>query len=260
MNEPSAELSAEPTVITWVGHSTILIDAGGFRILTDPLLTKRVAHLRRRRPVPFLGDIAPVDVVLISHVHMDHLHRPSLKRMKGAPQLVCPVGAEPLLKNLGFEQLSSVDPGDELDIDPARVSVTFADHKGGRGPHSRVATNPVGYVIEVGGHRLYFPGDTDIFDGMAELAPIDVAFLPIWGWGPSIGTGHLNPERAVEAAGLLQADRVVPIHWGTYSPENGRGTPTWLNQPPSEFVRAMDIADSDFKLCLIEPGGQIELN
>ena len=73
-------------------------------------------------------------------------------------------------------------------------------------------------MIEGDGRRVYFAGDTDIFDGMADLAPVDVALLPIWGWGPTMGPGHMDPARAAQAAALLQARLAIPIHWGTYYP------------------------------------------
>src|SRR4051794_38358251 len=100
--ETTVPLSTDPTVgpmsLTWVGHATVLIEVAGHRILTDPILTRRVAHLRRRRPVP---QLEPVDTVLISHVHMDHLHVPSLRRVAPGAALVVPRGARSLVDGLG---------------------------------------------------------------------------------------------------------------------------------------------------------------
>ena len=91
-------------------------------------------------------------------------------------------------------------------------------HSGRRGPHTRIAVDAVGYVLRSDDGSVYFPGDTDLFRGMEALDAIDVALLPIGGWGQSVGEGHLDPARAVRATELVQPRMVVPIHWGTYSP------------------------------------------
>jgi L-ascorbate metabolism protein UlaG (beta-lactamase superfamily) len=261
MNESGPTAGPPRIEVTWIGHSTVLIDVGGYRILTDPLLTRRVAHLRRRRPLPDLDQIDPVDLVLLSHVHMDHLHRPSLRRLASGPAVVCPRGADGLLDGLKFASTSTVEPGDQLDFGPITLSVTRAEHKGTRGPHSRVAVMPVGYVIESAGRRIYFPGDTDLFDEMTAIAPVDLALLPIWGWGPTIGTGHLDPRRAVEAAERLQANQFLPIHWGTYAPEDARrAAPEWLDKPIADLSEEVARSKPESELCIVEPGGSLDIS
>ena len=108
-----------------------------------------------------------------------------------------------------------------------------------------MTARPVGYVVNGAGRRFYFPGDTDLFDEMADLGDIDVALLPIWGWGSTLGVGHLDPTRAATATGLIRPSIVVPIHWGTYAPEDGRRQlPTWFEQPPEQFEQALTDARS----------------
>lgn len=245
--------------VTWIGHATAAIDVAGHRVLTDPLLTNRVAHLRRSRPVPD-DAVDDVDTILLSHVHLDHLHLPSLKRLRPSAHVLTPRGSGKLLTRAGFTDVTEVDPGDRLTGGPIEVRVVPAEHKHGRGPHSRVQAPPVGYVVEGGGHRVYFPGDTDLFDEMAELGPIDVALLPIWGWGPSLGTGHLNPDRAATATRIIRPELVVPIHWGTYRPENGRRrSPDWFHTPPSDFEHHLDRIDEADRLRVLEPGDRLQL-
>lgn len=224
--------------LLWVGHATAVLDIGGFRVLTDPLLRRRVAHLRRRHPVPRPSP-EPIGLVLISHAHMDHLHLPSLRTLDGDVPVVAPRGTRSLLRRAGFHHVIEVEEGDEIAVGPATISVVHARHPSGRGPHSRVDADPVGYLVDVGGHRTYFAGDTDLFDDMHGLGPVDLALLPIWGWGPSIGAGHLDPERAVEAVDRIDPRVVVPIHWGTYAPEDLRRSPAWLDAPAREFARLM---------------------
>ena len=105
------------------------------------------------------------------------------------------------------------------------------------------------------GRRVYFPGDTDPFDGMADFGDIDVAFLPIWGWGSTLGEGHLNPQRAAAATSLVKPELLVPIHWGTYASEDGqRRLPRWFDTPPTELRTELDAIDELHRLGLVEPG------
>jgi L-ascorbate metabolism protein UlaG (beta-lactamase superfamily) len=245
--------------VHWIGHATALIEVGGHRILTDPLLTRRVAHLRRRRELP-TPDVADVDTVLLSHAHLDHLHLPSLRRVHPDTRVITPVGTGRLLRAAGFTDVTEVRVGDTVHLDGLSVTaeVVPAAHKHGRGPHSRVSAPPVGYVVSGEGHRVYFPGDTDLFAGMAALEDIDVALLPIWGWGSSLGVGHLDPTRAATATELIQPGLVVPIHWGTYAPEDGRRhLPSWFETPPDLFATALADADLSSRLHLLQPGESV---
>jgi L-ascorbate metabolism protein UlaG (beta-lactamase superfamily) len=215
-------VSGPPVAITWVGHASVLIEVDGYRLLTDPALTPRLAHLVRR--VGPVAPIGPVDAVLISHLHMDHLHRPSLRRVAPGARIVAPSGAAPLLGGVGAQGVDEVVPGDRLRLDgrdgrtAVEVEVVHAEHGSGRGPHSRLRAQPVGFLIRAGGATIYFAGDTGLFGDMAGLGPVDVALLPIWGWGPSLGPGHLDPAGGARATRLVDPRTVVPIHWGTYSP------------------------------------------
>jgi L-ascorbate metabolism protein UlaG (beta-lactamase superfamily) len=247
--------------ITWVGHATTLVEVDGFQLITDPILTSRVAHLRRRVE---LGDIPPLEAVLISHLHMDHLHLRSLKQVAAGTQLVCPSGAASLMRSLRAAAVVEVVAGDVLTLRPEgrtpaiTATVVPADHSNQRGPHSRLVAEPVGYVIRCGDRSVYFAGDTDLFDGMAQLGPIDVALIPIWGWGPTLGERHLNPRSAAAAVQVINPRRVVPIHWGTYSPIRPRpGSPTWLENPLGEFERELAAVELGDRLVALRPGGHM---
>ena len=258
-------MDGRPTEVTWVGHSTVVIEAEGSRVITDPLLTKRVAHLRRRRPLPS-PDHADVDVALLSHIHLDHLHLPSIRQLRPDTAFVVPRNAAPLLRKAGFDDVTEVVEGDVLEAGPLRIEVVHAEHKAGRGPHTKLTASPVGYIVDTDrsgdhqGARVYFPGDTDLFDDMDTFADVDLALLPIWGWGSTLGTGHLNPERAAVASQLMDPGLVVPIHWGTYAPEDGRrGLPTWFTDAPDLFAEAMAATGQSDRLRIISPGDTITL-
>ncbi len=243
--------------ITWVGHATVRFDIDGYRMITDPVLTRRVAHLRRRRPLPD-SSVADVDLVLLSHAHMDHLHLPSLRLLRPTTQVIAAAGSGPLLRKAGFDDVTEVTVGDRLDRGPVTVEVVPAAHKSGRGPHTRVEAKPVGYVIDTGNRRFYFAGDTDLFAEMSDLRAIDVALLPIWGWGPNIGGGHLDPARAAEATRLIRPRIVVPMHWGTYAPEDGRRRPPrWLEDPMAYFSDELTKIGERGRLHVLEPGGSL---
>jgi L-ascorbate metabolism protein UlaG (beta-lactamase superfamily) len=242
-----------PLELRWLGHATVAVTLDGIRFMTDPALTPRLAHLRRRHPVD--AAMVRADVVLISHVHMDHLHVPSLRLLGPDVAVIAPHGAAAFLSRRGFRGAREVRAGDRLDIGTVAIEVVPAVHPPRRGPHSRLSAPAVGYVLRGSEGAVYFPGDTDLFPGMADLGPVDVALLPIAGWGPTLGEGHLNPDRATEATDLLLPRFVVPIHWGTYSRVRLRsGPPAWLHTPAEEFRAQMTGRGHGDRLRLLEPG------
>ena len=205
----------KPGRLTWLGHSCAVIQLDDLLIVTDPVLRDRIFHLRRKEVVDPAG-LDGVDAILVSHIHHDHLDLRSLDRLDLSAQVLVPAGAGGLLRRSGFRSVREVVPGDEVDIGAVRVRVTHAEHASA----FRVGTgrtHPVGYVI-AGTRTVYFAGDTDLFEGMGALGRIDVALLPVAGWGPRLAAGHLDPTRAVEALELIEPRLAIPIHWGTYAP------------------------------------------
>ena len=224
--------------LTFLGHATMLIEIAGTRILTDPLVFERLLILRRVGSRLDPGLHRDLDAVLISHLHVDHLHVRSLLQIGRETRVIMPAGGERLLVEHGFTRVEGVRPGDTVAVGPVRVTATFADHDGRRPPFGPAAP-ALGFLLEEGLTRVYFAGDTDVFPAMTDLAPdLDVAMLPVWGWGPRLGHGHMNPRRAAEALRLLLPRYAVPIHWGTLWPMGmGRVVPGRLTDPPREFAR-----------------------
>jgi L-ascorbate metabolism protein UlaG (beta-lactamase superfamily) len=244
--------------IEYVGHATVLVDLDGVRLLTDPLLRNRVAHLRRLAPVPARTGRG-VDAVLISHAHYDHLDLPSLEKLGKKLPVVVPRGLGGLLRKRRFESVLEVEVGETLAIGSLRIRAVHADHDGSRGPFGASA-DPVGYVIS-GSKSVYFAGDTDLFDEMAELGPVDVALVPIWGWGPGLGSGHLDPARAAEAVARIRPALAIPIHWGTYYPIHLGLTraPGFVGVPPLEFLAALKERVPDVEVRVLQVGEGVEL-
>jgi L-ascorbate metabolism protein UlaG (beta-lactamase superfamily) len=237
----------------------VLLELGGVRLLTDPVLSSRLLHLRRQGPAPEVP--RELDAVLISHMHLDHLHLPSLRSIGRGSPLVVARGAGRFLTRAGFSDVTEIGVGESRAVGEALVSATEALHNGRRRPFGGPAAKPVGFLIEAGGKRVYFAGDTDLFAGMSDLAAdLDVALLPVWGWGPSLGPGHLDPASAARAVALLHPRLAVPIHWGTFFPlGQARRRPELLRDPPHDFAaRARELAP-DVEVRVLEPGGACPL-
>jgi L-ascorbate metabolism protein UlaG (beta-lactamase superfamily) len=245
--------------VTYLGHSTVLVVMGDTRILTDPVLYDRVTILRRAvSPLP-ANLYADIDGVVISHLHHDHLDLPSLRLLGQAVPLVVPRGARGFLARHGFANVTELSPGDQAEIGSVRVTATPARHSGYRLPLGPRA-EAIGYLLDEGTERVYFAGDTDRFDEMAGLHDIDLALLPVWGWGPRLGSGHMDPARAAEALRLLRPTAAVPIHWGTLWPLGlGRVTPHRLQQPPLEFARRAALAAPDVLVYTTPPGQTVPI-
>jgi L-ascorbate metabolism protein UlaG (beta-lactamase superfamily) len=233
----------------------VQLEIGGLVVLTDPALTPRLAHLRRHHRVD-AATISPPDVILISHVHIDHLHQPSMQMFGRDTTVFAPAGAEPLLARWGFRNVHPTRAGDTHQLGPVTVETVPAVHPRRRGPHSRIAADPVGFVLRAADVAVYSAGDTDLFDEMGTWDPIDVALLPIWGWGSTLGDGHLDPRTAADATTLIDPAVVVPVHWGTYSPI-GLRRPSWLEVPAHRFRVELDARGAADALRLLAPGASL---
>jgi L-ascorbate metabolism protein UlaG (beta-lactamase superfamily) len=245
--------------LTWLGHATVVLEIGGARLITDPLLRARLAHLRRVGPRPDADASAALDAVLISHLHFDHLDVPSLRAIGESAQILAPRGAGRFLRGHGFESVTELTTGDTVMVGEAAVTAIPATHDGRRHPLGREAET-IGFEI-AGEHRVYFAGDTDLFAGMSAFGGrFDTALLPVWGWGPSLGPGHLDPEGAAQAAALLRPQVVVPIHWGTFFPAGlHRVLGRHLVEPPVTFERAVARLAPEIEVRVLAPGGSLEL-
>jgi L-ascorbate metabolism protein UlaG (beta-lactamase superfamily) len=198
--------------LTWLGHSTVVIDLKGTRVITDPVLRGRIWHLRRDAVVAPTA-IGHLDAILVSHTHYDHLDLGSLVRLDRNLPVVVPRGVGALMRRRGFVRAVELDVGEELAVGAIRIRATHAEHESSRGPLSPSVPS-LGYVVE-GGSRIYFAGDTELFPEMRHIWPGDVALLPVAGWGPRLGAGPLDPAGAAEALRLLHPTVALPIHWGT---------------------------------------------
>jgi L-ascorbate metabolism protein UlaG (beta-lactamase superfamily) len=252
-----------PVEITWWGHATCTVEDSDTRVLTDPLFARRLAHLRRRRGALPPPQACRADVAVVSHLHADHLHIPSLARLAPGTLLLVPRGARravPGLRRLTHLKVSEVAPGDETRVGDLVVRVVPARHDGRRlpiGPHRSPA---LGYVVQ-GEAQTYFAGDTGLFDDMAkEVGAVDVALLPVGGWGPYLGEGHLDAGRAAEALVRLGPRSAVPVHYGTYWPIGMDAVrPHEFHAPGDEFARLATERAPEVEVHLLGHGERVRL-
>jgi len=246
--------------VAYLGHATVLIELDGTKLLTDPLLRRRVTHLRRADD-PRTEGLDEVDAVLISHAHHDHLHLRSLRLLDRSTQIVVPKGLRRLVRLGRFGSVTEVNEGDVVEIGLLSVRATHAEHAGTRQPGWWWLKAPaLGYAIE-GSQKIYFAGDTDLFEEMEGLVPdLDVALLPIWGWGPSLGRGlHLDPRKAAEALRLLRPRIAIPIHWGTYRPLHLGARARFLSAPAEDFAREAAALAPEVDVRVLQPGERLSL-
>jgi L-ascorbate metabolism protein UlaG (beta-lactamase superfamily) len=230
----------------------VLIEHGGVRLLTDPVLRRRVLHLRRHPPLPVA--LPSVDAVLLSHLHFDHLDLPSLRALDPGTLILAPRGAGGFLLKAGLRRVEELTAGDRADVGGVIVNATPAEHDAGRRPFGPRA-QPLGF-ISAAEHSVYFAGDTDLFAGLEELPRVDVALLPVAGWGRKLGPGHLDPARAARAAALLRPRIAVPIHWGTlYAGRRG----SWFTDPPRAFAAQVAERAGGVAVRVLAPGQSFEL-
>lgn len=242
--------SEDVVTLTWIGHATFLIQVGGLNLLTDPIWSDRATPLRlvgpkrRIKPAVRFEDLPPIDLVLQSHDHYDHLDDLTVCRLEatnpGAHWIV-PLGLTPFLRRRGVHEITELDWWQETTVGPLTIGCTPAQHFSGRTPWTRNRTLWCGWSIRTASRRVFFAGDTGYHPVFADIAvrfgPFDVALLPIGAYDPRwfMKPVHMDPEEAVQAVRDLAgiggggggAPRFIPMHWGTF-----KLTDEPLDEPP----------------------------
>jgi len=215
---------------TWLGHSTVLLELDGRRVLTDPVFGKRASPIgfvgpKRFHPVPVeLTELPPIDVVLLSHDHFDHLDRPTMIALaKTGVPVVTALGVGVHLEKYGFAaaQVTELDWGESARVGGVDFIATPAQHFSGRSLTTRNKTLWASWVIRGANHSVFFSGDSGLTPQFAEIGaaygPFDLVMLEIGAYHPSWGTIHLGPANALEAFAMLGSGTLLPVHWGTFS-------------------------------------------
>ncbi len=215
--------------ITFIGHASFLLQLGGLNFLVDPIFAHWLVLIHRlRRPGVRVKDLPPIDAVLLTHAHMDHLNFPSLRRivrhtrkLRGRPPLVfVPPGVEDLVRKLGFASVTSLEWWQSTNILGVEITATPAQHWGARVIRDTYRGYG-GYVLHHGPHSVYHSGDSGYFSGFSEIRQRlwpKIALLPIGAYKPDgFRRVHMSPEDAVQAFLDLRVQRLVPMHYGSFS-------------------------------------------
>ncbi len=214
--------------ITWIGHSTVLIQIDSVNILTDPIWSEYSSPVQFAGPKRIVApglrmeDLPPIDVVIISHDHYDHLDKNTIKALGNRPNYLVPLGVGDYLEDWGVSKFQELDWGDRVSINNVEFICTPAQHFSGRSPFRRDDTLWSSWVIRGLSRSFYYGGDSGYFPGFKEIGdkygPFDAAALPIGAYLPRwfMGPVHMDPPEAVQAFQDLNAEYFVAIHWGTF--------------------------------------------
>jgi L-ascorbate metabolism protein UlaG (beta-lactamase superfamily) len=227
-SRPVSLVSRDELGITFIGHSSFLLQIAGRKVLVDPVFSKRLILLRRQRhPGISVKELPPIDLVLLTHAHMDHLDLASLRRvirttrrLSGrSPEVVVPRGVEDLVEGLGFSAIHRLEWWESTAVQGLKITMTPCRHWGARifrDTHRGYG----GYVIEAAGQSIYHSGDTAYFDGFREIGKRlhpQIALLPIGAYFPdTYRSVHTSPEEAVRGFVELGAEQMIPMHYGTF--------------------------------------------
>ena len=229
--------AAGSLAVTLVGHATVMLTSPRTRVLTDPCFASWLWGLRRAEPAVIdPGDLAAVDLVLISHAHRDHLHLPSLRRVPRSATVLAPAGCLDLIQPLGFANLRGLEPGAAFAFRDLTVTALPARHDGRRGPLDPRWRGALGFFVKTSDVGAYYAGDTAYFSGFADLGRRlrpDVALLPIAGYLPlALRSGHMSPLDAIAAFEELGARLLVPVGHRAFplGYEDLHAPATWLRE------------------------------
>ena len=209
---------------TWIGHASFLCCLGGLQFLVDPNFSGRVGGIYTRHVPPGLrsADLPPIDLLLVTHSHPDHLDAPSIRTLSRWIQVVAPLGLGSWFTRRGFASVTELGWWDTVTVETLKVTLTPARHWSRRGIWDLNRSLWGGYVIETADTAAYHAGDSAWFDGFAEIGRrfpnLSVAMLPIGAYSPAwfMEHNHMNPEQAGRAFLALGARHLVPMHWGTF--------------------------------------------
>lgn len=245
--------------VTWLGHGSVVLDVDGVRLVVDPLVQRHNGILRRRGPQPVTSAWAGAAAVLLSHLHHDHAEVGSLRFFSELPMYTAPANAEWVRRKgfdgRGLEEGEWVAPGDQGQVE---VRLVKAVHGARPMPHRPNAAN--GHLVRGPSGVIWVAGDTEIFPEMADLssmagAQIDLAVVPVGGWGPRLSEGHLGPDEAARACAMSGAKWAVPVHWQTLHVPAGQLWPRgWMDAAGPAFEAAVADEAPDCQAVVLKAG------
>ncbi|MCL2455754.1 MAG: MBL fold metallo-hydrolase [Micrococcales bacterium] len=251
--------------VTWLGHASIVLDLAGTRVLTDPLLRRHAGLLRRRGAAPAAETWSHADAVLISHLHHDHAELGSLHLLDEVPVLSAAANAH-WMHGRGVSGAVGLDENHWWTVPGGNVRVRRVPAVHNHRPMPHRPNAATGYILQTEGFTVWFAGDTGPFPQMAHLAdmaeaPIDLALVPVGGWGPRLSGGHLDPVQAAHAVAVSGARRAVPVHWGTLHAPVSRGLPPgWMDRAGPAFAASCARIAPDCEVTVLTPGERLTIS
>ncbi|MDP3741638.1 MAG: MBL fold metallo-hydrolase [bacterium] len=260
----------DPTklTITYIGHATLFINFFGTTILTDPIFSDRVGLILKRiiKPGLAISELPKLDYLLISHAHLDHLNRPSLRKLAPIVKtLIIPKNCTDLVADLGFKNIIELHWGEETPSlgvreggGELRIRAFRPAHWGTRWPWERIHRGYNSYILQKNGVNILFAGDSGYSKTFQEISrkyPIYVAILPITAYNPpEFRVMHMNPEDAVQTFEETGAKYLIPIHWGVFKLSFEP-----IDEPPELIARLMQVRGRKDSLKLLPPGASLSL-
>jgi L-ascorbate metabolism protein UlaG (beta-lactamase superfamily) len=239
--------------ITWIGHASFLIQVAGLNILIDPNWSSWLKVIKRiKHPGVHLHDLPEIDLVLVTHAHFDHLDRKSLRAVAADQPIVVPFAVGNLVHDLGFQRVHELDYWEKMTHGPLEITLTPCHHWGARLLHDS-HRGFGGFHIRIGDRSIFHCGDTAYFDGFTEIGqrcPIEIALLPIGAYDPPSGREvHMNPEEAIRAFQELGAQKLIPMHYGSF-----RLSYEPVHEPPERLLVEAARLSLDEKVCIMREG------
>lgn len=247
------KLTSGQVALTWIGHASFLAQFTDLNVLIDPNFANWLFFLKRiRRAGLKIEDLPPIDLVLLTHAHFDHLHRPTLRKLRSPKIAVVPWGVGDLAQNLGFQRVIELKWWESFSHDDWKVTLMPSKHWGARVLRDQ-HRGYGGFLLEHQGRRLYHAGDSAYFHGFKEIGrrcPPEIALLPIGAYYPdSFRHSHMGPDEALKVFKDIKAKLFVPMHYGTF-----RLSFEDLDEPPRWLRELAETAGSSHMLRFLEEG------
>lgn len=231
--------------VQWLGHATTLINLGGKNILTDPVISKSLGHFKRMTKMPLNIKAVPIDYIILSHGHMDHIHFSSLLKLNKSATVIVPTGYKTLLKLMGYKDVIILNHGERFKDSYITIKALEANHDGRR-YYLGIDDKSNSYIIQNEMKKIFYAGDTAYTEGFKDIE-CDVALMPVGCYKPDrFSVMHCTPEESFEMFKMMNSKTMIPIHYKTFilSLEDFTETTDRLNKLNDGSMNIVNIGET----------------